>query len=321
MMMDLELKKENREIIAGDVRFEMVYVEGGSFQRDLPRSWKQMAKKEHPVQEINVPAFYIGKYPVTQGLWKAVMGGGNPSRNKKGGERCPVEHVSFYDVKDFIKRLNALTGLRFRLPNEDEWEFAARGGQQSQGFKYSGGNDLARVGWFCENSLDDGAFGFSNNKSWPVGLKRPNELGLCDMSGNVWEWCQNYGEGAAGAGHLPDGEPQSKWHRHVVLCGGGNGSVPEDCKVSSRLVVPLAKRRSSESGESGYAGTIADLGFRLVLDAGADFECNADSPMPADLSFPEQDNYEPQGDTGKENRKWILAALVLMMILILIGVL
>lgn len=149
---------------------EMIKIEGGAFE------YKGSVK--------GVSDFSIGKYPVTQKQWKEVMGN-NPSYFQ-GCDDCPVENVSWYDVQDFIAALNQKTGLQYRLPTETEWEYAARGGNQSVGGRYSGSNDLDEVGWFCMNS---------DGKTHPVGLKKPNILGLHDMSGNVYEWCQDwYGE-------------------------------------------------------------------------------------------------------------------------------
>ncbi|HNL39237.1 MAG TPA: formylglycine-generating enzyme family protein [Saprospiraceae bacterium] len=166
--------------------FDMIHVEGGAFRMggDDPEA----TGEEKPVHEVTVPAFYLGKFPVTQGLWKAVMGN-NPSYFK--GDLRPVETVSWVDAQGFIKRLNSATeesrkkqGLGpYRLPTEAEWEFAARGGAYPEGYLYAGSDKLKEVGWYDENS---------NNQTQDVGLLMGNELGLYDLSGNVYEWTEDH---------------------------------------------------------------------------------------------------------------------------------
>ena len=129
---------------------------------------------------VTIPSFHIGQFQVTQELYKVIMKE-NPSVFK--GATRPVENVSWDDTHKFLKELNKLTGKEFRLPSESEWEFAARGGTKSQGYKYCGSDDLKQVGWYDDNN---------GNETNPVGLLLPNELGIYDMSGNVFEWCEDY---------------------------------------------------------------------------------------------------------------------------------
>ena len=161
---------------------EMIYVEGGSFmmgydpRRDGENKYIDKAKVLH---HVKIKGFFIGKYPVTQNQWQKVMGY-NPSYNK-GCEECPVEKVNKDDISIFIEKLNDISNVYFRLPTESEWEFAARGGILSKNKTYSGSNDIEEVAWFNANA--------TGTKT--VGQKKPNELGLYDICGNVWEWCED----------------------------------------------------------------------------------------------------------------------------------
>ncbi len=154
----------------------MVLVRGGKFKMGCVDEQDNCASDERPRHEVQLKDYYIGKYPVTQKQWWSVMGV-NPAYRE--GENLPVEQVSWDEVQEFIKRLNVLTGKKYRLPTEAEWEYAARGGARGLGKKFSGHDYLYDVAWYDYNS-----FGLTQ----PVGTKEPNELGIYDMIGNVWEW-------------------------------------------------------------------------------------------------------------------------------------
>ena len=162
------------------INIEMVKVEAGSFNMGATSEMENPYEDEKPVHRVTLTNnYYIGKYEVTQALWQAVMGS-NPSCFK--GYDLPVETVSWNDCQDFISKLNAMTGKRFRLPSEAEWEYAARGGNKSRGYQYSGSNTIGDVAWYVGNS---------SSMTHAVGTKQPNELGLYDMTGNVYEMCQD----------------------------------------------------------------------------------------------------------------------------------
>ena len=178
-------KKSSSEITTytvNGVSFDMVKVAGGTFTMGATSEQGSDADSdEKPTHKVTLSDYMIGKTEVTQELWQAVMGS-NPSEFK--GDKLPVECVSYEDCEKFIKKLKSLTGQDFRLPTEAEWEYAARGGNKSKGYKYSGSNGIGSVAWYTSTTNDSG--------TKPVATKSPNELGLYDMSGNVWEWCYDY---------------------------------------------------------------------------------------------------------------------------------
>ena len=159
---------------------DMVLVEGGTYMMGNPDRDRNHEYAEDVPHEVTLSSFYICKYEVTEALWTAVMGS-NPSYHKLG-DNYPVEQVNWYDCQDFVEKLSELTGRHFRLPTEAEWEYAARGGKRSRGYRYSGSYNLDEIGWHVDNT-------HRNKKE--VGTKKPNELGLYDMTGNVSEWCQD----------------------------------------------------------------------------------------------------------------------------------
>ena len=166
---------------------DMVLVEGGTYMMGNPDRDKNDEYAKDVPHEVTLSSFYICKYEVTEALWTAVMGS-NPS-DHKSGDNYPVEQVNWYDCQDFVEKLSELTGRHFRLPTEAEWEYAARGGQRSRGYRYSGSYNLDEIGWHLGNAKSDSWRTLGEKKE--VGTKKPNELGLYDMTGNVSEWCQD----------------------------------------------------------------------------------------------------------------------------------
>lgn len=222
------------------VEFSMVKVEGGTFTMGATKDQGSNNSNQRPTHKVSLSTFYIGETEVTQELWQAVMGN-NPSKFK--GAKLPVENVSWNDCQQFIAKLNKLTGRRFRLPTEAEWEFAARGGNSSKGYKFAGSNNPDNVAWHQGNS---------GNKPHNVGTKKANELGIYDMSGNVWEWCQDwFGSYSSNAQTNPKGPSSGTDH----LNRGGAW-----CHESK--FAPVFFRGSSGKPDR----KVDNLGFRLVLE-------------------------------------------------------
>ena len=183
------LEPQVLEFSVGGVTFAMVRVEGGTFSMGAtPEQGNDTSSREKPVHQVTLSSFYIGETEVTQSLWQAVMG---QSPSYFLGNQLPVEQVSWHDCQSFIAALNDLTGKTFRLPSEAEWEFAARGGNESSGYKYSGSDLLTAVAWYSYNDSWD-MRGSDYYGPHPVATRNPNELMLFDMSGNVHEWCQDW---------------------------------------------------------------------------------------------------------------------------------
>ena len=236
-------KKPVETITVKGVTFKMILVEGGTFNMGSNDGYEW----EKPVHSVTLSDYYIAETEVTQELWEAVMG--TSVRQQRGewpiygeGANYPMYYVDWNEVQEFITRLNQLTGKHFRLPTEAEWEYAARGGNRSGHYTYSGGGNIDAVGWYRGNS---------GGETHNVATKRPNELGLYDMSGNVWELCHDwYGDYSSASQTNPAGPDSGS--RRVIR--GGSWSDP-----AARVRVSSARYNSTPSERNGF------LGFRLAL--------------------------------------------------------
>lgn len=237
----LVLAEDNdfRTIRVGNSYFDMSFVKGGTFMMGSDAS--DAEEDEHPVHEVTLSDYYIGQTEVTQHLWKKVMGDeNNPSATK--GNNLPVTNITWDEAQVFVERLSELTGMRFRLPTEAEWEYAARGGQKSKGYTYAGSDDIDEVAWYAGNS---------GNKLHSIGEKSPNELGIFDMTGNAWEWCQDwYGAYSTEAQVNPTGP---NFGSSRVLRSGSYTTTIERCTAKFR-----------QARQANYPDT--HIGLRIVLE-------------------------------------------------------
>ena len=230
------------------IAIEMVLVQGGTFKMGATPELNALAQcdaDELPAHDVTLDSYYMGKYEVTQALWMEIMGS-NPSQMIKKDE-CPVDGMTHLECLQFIEKLNERTGKQFALPTEAQWEYAARGGNKSQGYLYSGSNDATEVGWVMENMTEMGQH--------PCGQKAPNELGIYDMTGNVMEWCADYyGPYTEEAQVNPTGPEANSGTNTCVVRGGGYWDSASWCRNTKRIC---------------YAETHSqmDIGLRLVLIA------------------------------------------------------
>lgn len=215
----------------------MVFVQGGSFKMGSNES-----DDEKPIHNVTLSSFYIGKYEITQKQWRTIMST-DPSYFKNCDD-CPVESVSWNDVQEFLQKLNQKTGKKYRLPTEAEWEYAARGGNKNQNYTYAGSNSIDSTAWY-ESNLE--------NKTHEVGGRQVNDLGLYDMIGNVWEWCNDwYGENYYKSSSKNNPSGASSGSNRVIRGVGWNG-YPTGCLVAHR------------GGSNPPAFRNSGVGFRVAL--------------------------------------------------------
>ena len=235
--------KTVKDSIIQSIASNMVPVAAGPFTMGCTREQGQDCYYwEKPDHLVMVDSFYISRYVVTQAQWLAVMDT-NPSQHKNCTD-CPVENVSWDDAMNFINKLNKLTHKKYRLPTEAEWEYAARGGSKSRGYKYPGNNDIDLVAWYDANSKDS---------THPVGRKQPNELGLYDMAGNVWQWCSDWFDLKYYISRPADNPKGPDTGTLKVIRGGSLTNFARVCRISYHNGTAPDKRFSND-------------GFRLVMD-------------------------------------------------------
>ena len=223
---------------------EMVWVEGGTFT--MGSDLESASRLERPAHEVTLRGFYIGKFEVSQELFEEVMGW---NLSYFPGEGYPVNNISWWNIQLFLERLNEITGKQFRLPTEAEWEYAAKGGSKSQGYLFSGSDEIDEVAWYAENS---------KRRPQPSGKKKPNELGLYDMTGNLWEYCHDDATGKPYRGIARTNPVEGGWEKpfskKMKITRGGGYEFEEDESYVFRRDAATPNVR------------LPDLGFRLVME-------------------------------------------------------
>ena len=229
-----------RRIVIADVPFTFVYVQGGTYMMGASDT-KKKSLSDAPHQ-VTVSSFYIATTEVTQRQWQAVMADKRPVSKKN----MPVNFVSYNDAQLFVQQLSNLTGMRIDIPTEAEWEYAARGGVRTRNYRFAGSNNSHEVAWIGRMPTEDNDYNPIN----PVAKKRPNEIGLYDMTGNLYEWCRDwYASYDTNFKVNPEGPKQGE---HRVARGGSWQNKSGECEVHSRFHFPPSNRMS-------------DTGLRIVI--------------------------------------------------------
>ncbi len=280
--------KNSETFTVNGVSFKMICVDGGSFTMGGTSEQGSDAEgSEKPTHSVTLSTYYIGETEVTQELWRAVMGS-NPSYFS--GSRKPVERVSWDDCQEFIRQLNSLTGQNFRLPTEAEWEFAARGGTKSRGYKYAGSNTIGDVAWYADNS---------NSQTHDVATKAANELGLYDMSGNVEEFCQDwYGRYSSSSQTNPTGPSSGStrvyrggsWRNYAAGCRVSHrfNDSPSNAYVSYGLRLAISQANATPEDESSEMFTVNDISFKMIRVEGGTFTMGGTSEQGSDVDSDEK---------------------------------
>ena len=250
------VNRKNFTFTVNNVSFEMIFVEGGTFVMGCTPEQSDCFNSEKPAHNVSLSDFYMGKYPITQKLWYIVMGSSIQQQRSLAerntlcgeGDDYPMYFVNYEECEAFCNKLNTLLsnllpeGYKFGLPAEAQWEYAARGGKKSNGYKYSGGNSINNFAWNYDNS---------NKTTYPVGKKMPNELTIYDMSGNVWEWCSDWYD-VNYYGSSPSIDPKGPNSGTLrVIRGGAWNEAATRCRVSNR------------GNSSNYR--LNRIGFRICL--------------------------------------------------------
>ena len=221
------------------LNMKMIYVEGGTFMMGAPEDDEEAWPDECPQHQVTLSSYYIAEYEVTQSQWQKIMGTTIYQQRDKTiwtdlhgvGSNYPMYYVNHDEAKAFCEKLTNLTGKTYKLPTDAQWEFAARGGNKSRGYKYSGSNSIDAIAWYENNS---------SSTSHPVGQKQPNELGLYDMTGNVMEWCSDWNDSYSSSHQINPEGPSSGQYR--VLRNGGWEFPAESCRVSFRFASEPSNR-------------------------------------------------------------------------------